>query len=293
MQVGFIGVGMMGGPMCGNLLKQDHAVRVHDINPDNVARATAAGAQQADSPRAAAEGAEVVFTSLPMPADVEEVLLGSNGVVEGAKPGTIVVDLSTNAPAVVQALGSELSRRGVALIDAPVSGGVQGAADATLAIMCGGEADAFEKARPLLEAMGKRVVHVGPVGAGSIAKLVNNMAAFANMAVACEALSLATRAGLDPAVVADVMQAGSAQSFVLRTVQRKGLKGDWEQEFALNLAHKDLTLALELGRQTDTPLAYGSYTYTLMQRGRAHGWGREDIIAMLKLFEDTGTEVRG
>lgn len=298
MKVGFIGLGMMGGPMCRNLLKKGHQAVVYDINPDAKARVQGGGAELASSPRevAAAEGVAVVFTSLPMPADVERVVMGGDGdgIVDGARPGTVIVDLSTNAPAVVQRLGGELADRKLSLIDAPVSGGVDGAEGGTLAIMCGGAAADFERVKPLLECMGANVFLVGAIGAGSIAKLCNNMTSFANLAVAGEALMLATRAGLNPKKMAEVMQASSGASFSLKRLQRKGLDGDWHQEFALNLAHKDLTLALELGRQSETPLAYGSYTYTLLQQARARGWGGDDLVVIQRLLEETlGTLIRG
>jgi 3-hydroxyisobutyrate dehydrogenase len=294
MDVGFIGVGMMGGPMCRNLIKNGHRVAACDLSADAIARAVGSGAQAADSPKAVAAQAEVVFTSLPMPADVESVLLGADGVAEGARTGTVVVDLSTNAPAMVQRMAAELAKRGLALIDAPVSGGVDGAEAATLAIMCGGERSVFDKVKPLLDCIGKNVFLVGKIGSGSIAKLCNNMVSFCNLAVASEAVLLATRAGVDPRVIVNVMQTASGQSFSLKRVERKGLKGDWKQEFTLNLSHKDLGLALELGKETGTPLTYGALTYALMQQARAKGWGGEDLVVLQRLLEEAvGTPVRG
>ncbi len=214
-------------------------------------------------------------------------------MVQGARPGTLVVDLSTNAPAMVRQISETLSAKGMSLMDAPVSGGVDGAEAATLAIMCGGRQADFDRVKPLLDCMGANVFLVGDIGAGSIAKLCNNMTSFTNLAAAIEALMLATRAGLNPAVIAEVMQASSGASFSLRRLQRKGLKGNWDQEFTLNLSHKDLSLALELGRQTETPLSHGSHTYTLMQQGRAKGWGDKDIVVIQRLLEEVlGTEVR-
>jgi 3-hydroxyisobutyrate dehydrogenase len=293
MKVGFVGVGMMGGPMCRNLLKKGHEVVVYDINPDALARVAGSKTTAVASPQAVAEQAQIVFTSLPMPADVEKVILGEQGLAAGAKKGALIVDLSTNAPAMVKALSQTLAAKGIALIDAPVSGGVEGAEAATLAVMCGGEAAQFERVKPLLECIGANVFRVGPIGAGTVAKLCNNMTAFCNLAVACEALMLATRAGLNPGVAADVIKASSGNSNSLARVKRKGLHGDWKQEFTLNLSYKDLTLALELGRQTDTPLAFGAYTYTLFQQARAQGWGGDDLMGILRLWENAlGTQVR-
>jgi 3-hydroxyisobutyrate dehydrogenase len=294
MIVGFIGVGMMGGPMCRNLIKGGHEAVVFDLNPDALARITGAGARAAATPRAVAGQAEVVFTSLPMPKDVEQVLLGPDGVAAGARAGTTVVDLSTNAPAMVKRLAQALDGQGIALLDAPVSGGVEGAEAGTLAIMCGGKREHFERVKPLLDCMGANVFLVGDIGAGSIAKLCNNMTAFCNLAVACEAILLATRAGLNPAAMAEVMKTASGDSFSLKRVARKGLKGDWRQEFTLDLSHKDLTLALELGRETGTPLSFGALTYSLMQMARAKGWGGEDMMVLQRLMEEVmGTPMRG
>jgi 3-hydroxyisobutyrate dehydrogenase len=294
MKVGFVGVGMMGGPMCRNVLKGGHEVVVYDLNPDAMARVAGAKTTAATSPKAVAEQAAVVFTSLPMPADVEAVVLGENGIAAGAKKGHTLVDLSTNAPAMVKRIAETLAARGIAFLDAPVSGGVDGAEAATLAIMCGGKPADFERVKPVLDCIGKNVFLVGEIGAGSIAKLCNNMISFCNLAVASEALMLATRAGLNPALMADVIKASSGDSASLKRIVRKGLRGDWQQEFALNLAHKDLTLALDLGRQTETPLAFGSYTYTILQQGRAKGWGKDDVGAVLRVLESAlGTEVRG
>ncbi len=293
MKVGFVGVGMMGGPMCRNVLKGGHEVVVYDLNPDALARVAGSRTTVAASPKAVAEQVSIVFTSLPMPADVEQVVLGENGLAAGARKGAILCDLSTNAPAVVKRLEKELAGKGIAFIDAPVSGGVDGAEAATLAIMCGGKKKEFDTVKPILDCMGKNVFLVGPIGSGSIAKLCNNMVSFCNLAVASEALMLATRAGLNPRMMADVMATASGNSNSLKRLSRKGLRGDWSQEFALNLAHKDLTLALELGRQSDTPLAFGSYTYTLLQQGRLKGWGKDDVGVLLRVLESAlGTEVR-
>ena len=293
MKVGFIGVGMMGGPMCLNLLKKGHEAVVYDLSEDAIARVTGSGATGAASPAEVAGQVEVVFTSLPMPADVESVILGENGIATGAKAGLTIVDLSTNAPAAVQRLSGELEAAGIALIDAPVSGGVDGAEAGTLAVMCGGKQGDYDKVKPLLECIGANVFLVGPIGSGSIAKLVNNMTAFSNLAVASEGLMLATRAGVNPQVMADVLKTASGNSNSLARLERKGLAGDFAQEFTLNLAYKDITLALDLGRETNTHLAYGAYTQSLFHQGRAKGWGGDDLMGILRLWEEAlGTLVR-
>lgn len=294
MKIGFVGVGMMGGPMCRNLIKGGHQAVVFDLNEDALARIASKDVTRVNSPRAVAEQVAVVFTSLPMPKDVESVVLGENGLAAGAKKGMTIVDLSTNAPAMAKHIYDTLAAQGIDFLDAPVSGGVDGAEAATLAVMCGGKQAAYDRVTPLLKCIGANVFRVGEIGAGSIAKLCNNMTSFNNMLAASEALMLATRAGLDPAVVGAVMKASSGNSASLNRVINKGLKGDWKQEFTLNLAHKDLTLALELGRQTGTPLSLGSHTFNVMEQVRAKGGGGDDVIALLRLLEESlGTEVRG
>jgi 3-hydroxyisobutyrate dehydrogenase-like beta-hydroxyacid dehydrogenase len=286
MKVGFVGVGMMGGPMCGNLLKKGHQAVVFDINPDALARMKGAGAAVAASLTELAGQVDVIFTSLPMPADVEKVVLGQGGLAEGARRGTIIADMSTNSPALVQRLARELAAKGIIFIDAPVSGGVDGAEAATLAIMCSGDKTAYDKVRPLLECMGKNVFHLGAIGMGNVAKLVNNMVSFCNLVTACEALALAQRAGLDPDVMAGVMQTASGDSASLKRVKRKAIRGDFKQEFALNLAYKDLGLALELGRETGTPLSIGAHVFALMQAARAKERGKDDVSTLMQTIEE-------
>jgi 3-hydroxyisobutyrate dehydrogenase len=290
MKAGFIGLGMMGGPMCRNMVKKGNAIVIYDLNPDAVARVRSTGAVEAKSTKEVAAQCDVVFLSLPMPKDVEAVIMGPDGVAAAAKKGTIIVDLSTNAPAVVQRLAKELAPRGLTLLDSPVSGGVDGAEAATLAVMVGGDKAAFDKVKPLLDCIGKNVFHLGAIGTGSVAKLCNNMVSFCNLAVASEAVMLAKRAGLDPQIMVNVIHASSGASSSLKRVERKAIHGDFKQEFALNLAFKDLTLALDLGRETDTPLAYGSYTYTLMQKARANGRGGEDVSTLMRDIEEPVNE---
>ncbi len=286
MKAGFIGLGMMGGPMCRNLVKKGNPALVFDLKPDAMARVRSSGVTEAKSVKEVAAQSDVVFLSLPMPKDVEAVVLGPDGIAAHAKKGTIIVDMSTNAPAVVQRLAKELAQKGITFLDGPVSGGVDGAEAATLAIMVGGDKAAFDKVKPMLECMGKNVFHLGAIGTGSVAKLCNNMVSFCNLAVASEAVMLAKRAGLDPQIMVNVMTASSGASNSLKRVDRKAIHGDFKQEFALNLAYKDLTMALELGRETETPLAYGSYTYTLMQKARANGRGLEDVSTLMRDIEE-------
>jgi 3-hydroxyisobutyrate dehydrogenase-like beta-hydroxyacid dehydrogenase len=286
MRVGFVGVGMMGGPMCGNLLKKGHQAVIFDINKDAIARMKGVGAEVAGSLKELAAQVDVIFTSLPMPADVEKVIMGPDGLASGAKKGTIIADMSTNAPAMVQKLAKELGAKGITLIDAPVSGGVDGAEAGSLAIMCSGDKAAYDKVKPALDCMGKNVFHLGAIGMGNVAKLVNNMVSFCNLVTACEAMALAKRAGLDPDVMASVMQTASGDSASLKRVKRKAIHGDFKQEFALNLAYKDLNLALEMARETGTPISVGSHVFTLMQNGKSKNRGTEDVSTLMRSIEE-------
>ena len=294
MNTGFIGLGHMGGPMCANLLAAGHAVTVHDLDPEAVAARTGDGAVAASTPADVAADSAVVFTSLPMPADVEAVALGASGIAEGAAPGTIVVDLSTNSPVVVRRIAERLAERQVVLLDAPVSGGVVGAAKASLAIMVGGDRDAFDTVLPLLEAMGKTISHLGDNGCGCIAKIVNNLMAFCNMAAAAEGLMLGAAAGIDPSALNEVIRNSSGNSMGYRGMAHTTLRGDWSPSFALDLAYKDMHLALELADELGVPLPLSAQTHNLMRMARGMGLGGDDATAMMRVYETTlGREVRG
>ncbi|MBV8393086.1 MAG: NAD(P)-dependent oxidoreductase, partial [Alphaproteobacteria bacterium] len=199
MKVGYVGVGNMGGPMCRNLIKRsNHAVTVFDLNPAAVKTCTDLGAAAGKSIADVTKGADVVMTSLPMPKDVEAVTLGDGGILANLDKGKTYIDLSTNAPTMVQKIGAAMAAKGIAMLDAPVSGGTVGAEAATIAIMVGGEKKAFDDALPVLKSFSANVIHMGPLGTGTVAKLCNNMMAFCNAASAAEALMLGVTAGLDP-----------------------------------------------------------------------------------------------
>ncbi|MEE8396158.1 MAG: NAD(P)-dependent oxidoreductase [bacterium] len=293
MKLGFIGVGNMGGPMCRNLQAHDHQMMVHDLNQEALEPFLAKGATSGPSAAAVAAGSEVVFTSLPRPADVEAVLLGAGGIAEGAKPGTVVVDLSTNAPSVARKVAEALAERGLPMLDAPVSGGVTGAAAATLAVMVGGDKEVFDRVEPLLGHIGKNVFFVGGPGAGCTVKLINNMLSFCNLTAAGEGFLLGVRAGIDPDVLLEVMRAGSGNSAALIKFDRKILNGNFETEFALDLAHKDLRLALQLGDEQGASLMIGGLVINLMRQAVARGYGPLDSSALVRALEaPLGWEVR-
>lgn len=293
MKLGFIGMGNMGGPMCRNLIKHDHQVALFDKNPATLKRFVGHGGQAAGSAKEVAAAAEIVFTSLPLPADVEEVALGPGGIAEGAHDGLIYVDLSTNAPSVVRKVAAELKGRGIAMLDAPVSGGVAGAEAGTIAVMVGGDKEVFDKVEPLFKCIGKNVFHVGGHGTGCIAKLVNNMIAFCNLTASIEGFLLGVQAGVEPKMLHQIVAASSGNSFILRLLPEKILAGNFDADFSLDLAHKDLRLALQLGEEAGVPLHIGSYIVNLMRQATAKGYGSNDLSVLARVLEDAaGKELR-
>ena len=236
----------------------------------------------------------VVFTSLPMPRDVEAVALGEGGIGESARQGTVYIDLSTNSPTMVRSIAARLEPKGIKMLDAPVSGGVIGAAKATIAIMVGGDRAVFDEHRPLFESFGKNVIHTGALGTGCIAKIVNNMMAFCSMASGAEGFMLGSAAGIDPDVLNQVIRNSSGNGFGYRAVAHKALRGDWSATFALDLAYKDMHLALELADEIGIPLPLAAQTHNLMRMARGLGYGGDDMTAMMRVYADTlQREVRG
>lgn len=293
MRLGFIGVGNMGGPMCRNLIKKGYDVLVCDLDPAAVARCTKLGASTANSAKEVAAQSDVVFTSLPGPTEIEAVALGPGGIREGAHPGMIYVDLSTNSPALAQRLAAEFKKLGIPMLDAPVSGGVPGAEAGTVSVIVGGPKSTFDQVRPMLEAIGKNLYHMGDSGAGCIAKLVNNMIAFINFSVLSEGMMVGVKAGADPQKLLDVISTSSGNSNAVGKIQRKVFKGNYQPEFALDLAHKDLRLALQLGDETGVPLMFGGMLINLMREARAKGYGGQDSSVMMRLLEEAvRTEIR-
>ena len=293
MKIGFIGVGNMGGPMCRNIIKKsNHEVVVFDLGKEAVKRCTDLGATAAASVAELAAGAEVIMTSLPMPKDVEAVALGPGGIGENAKPGTVYFDLSTNAPTVVRRIAEELRAKGINMLDAPVSGGTTGAEAGTIAIMVGGDPAAFEANLPLLRSFTANPIHMGEVGTGTIAKLINNMVAFCNMAAASEGLMLGAMAGMDPEKLNKVISTSSGNSAVFAKLGERALSRNFDAAFALDLAYKDLHLALELADQIGAPVPAAAQTHNLMRMARAMGLGGNDSSSVLRVYEQVlGREI--
>ncbi|MGD0497887.1 MAG: 2-hydroxy-3-oxopropionate reductase [Bryobacteraceae bacterium] len=242
--IGFIGLGIMGKPMSRNLLKAGYKVVVYDVFPGPVDELAAAGAVRGGSAKETAARSSVVITMLPDGPDVEKAILGPGGVLEGARKGSLVVDMSSISPMVSQKVGAACGRKGVEFLDAPVSGGEPKAIDGTLAIMVGGKPEVFEKALPILRTMGSSVTLTGPVGAGNVTKLANQIMVACNIAAMGEALVLATRAGLDPEVVFNAVKGGLAGSAVLNAKAPMALARNFQPGFRIRLHQKDLRNAL-------------------------------------------------
>lgn len=294
MKLGFIGVGNMGNPMATNLIKAGHQLTVHDLHQDSAASLLEAGATWADTPAGAAAGQDATFLSLPAPPDVKDVVLGAGGVLAATAAGGTIIDLSTNSPLLVRELSVAAAEKGVGFLDAPVSGGVRGARDGTLAVMVGGDAELFERFRPAFDAIGGNVFNVGPVGAGNVAKLVNNQCAFIHMMALTEALVLGAKAGIDPVVLRDVVQTSSGGAFVWNGGAKAILKDRLAPSFNLNLATKDIGLAQDLANEIGAPAPMGKAAQDLLVGYRENGYALEDVLATVKAIEEqAGHQVRG
>ncbi len=296
MKVGFIGLGTMGDGLAANLKKKgNHDLVVHDIRKEAAAPHLAAGAAWADTPRKVAEATEVVFTSLPGPAEVESVALGDDGLLAGMTAGKVYFDLSTNSPTLVRKLHGIFGARGIHVLDAPVSGGPRGARSGKLAIWVGGDEAIFRRYKPVLDAMGDQVIRVGPIGAGSVAKLVHNCAGYAVQTALAEVFTLGVKAGVEPlALWQAVRQGANGRQRLYDRLTEQFFRGKYEPpSFALRLAHKDVSLATALGREHRVPMRLAHLTLEDMTEALNRGWGERDSrVAMLLQEERAGVEVR-
>ncbi len=292
MRLGFIGTGNIGNPMARNLVKAGHQLVVNDLRESVAANLIELGAEWADTPEKVAASVDVIFTSLPGPREIEHVLTAADGILAGARPGAVYFDLSTNAPVVARRLARVAAERGVTYLDAPVSGGVHGAEQATLAVMVGGDRRAFDTHRSLLEAIGANVFHLGDVGAGCTAKLVNNLIALATGHLINEALVAGVKAGIDAGTLYEVMNVSSASRFVSGVPRLLERRFD-EATFTLALATKDVGLAVALGRDVGVPMPVAAAAEQAMLAAVAAGYGDKASSATLLALEAlTGVEVR-
>jgi 2-hydroxy-3-oxopropionate reductase len=285
--IGFIGLGIMGKPMAKNLLKAGHDLVVFDIVAERVEEAAAAGAQKGQSARDVAGRTDVIITMLPDGPDVEKAVLGENGVLEGARAGQMLVDMSSINPLISQKIGAACEARGVDFLDAPVSGGEPKAIDGTLAIMVGGKQEVFDRAAPILQAMGSSVTLTGAVGAGNVTKLANQIIVAVNIAAMGEALVLATKAGLDPEAVFQAIKGGLAGSTVLNAKAPMVMTRNFKPGFRIALHHKDLRNALQAAESLSVPLPITSLVQQMIVALVNDGKGDLDHSGITLFTEQT------
>ncbi len=298
MKVGFIGIGVMGRPMTLNLLKAGHDVTIFTRHPEKpaVQEVLQAGATQAPSSRAVAMATEVVITMVPNSPQVEEVVTGPQGILEGARKDLIIIDMSTIAPSVSRKLAEVTRTKDVHFLDAPVSGGSQGAINGTLTIMVGGDKEIFERVRPVLEAMGKKesIIYVGPSGTGEVIKLINNMLVGTIATATAEALVLGVKAGADVETMTKIIGISTGASWQLsHQFPLRAFNGSFQPGFMTDLLHKDLSLALKLAEENQTPVVMTALAFQFFDLARAKGYGHEDYTSVIKVLEEVAdVEVR-
>lgn len=283
----------MGSRMAMRLINAGHELFVHDIVKETTDPHVKAGAKWAASPAEATEQAEMTFASLPGPIQVEEVALGPKGVISAAKPGHIYVDTTTSAPSLIQRIAVKAKEKGVHVIDASITGGMWGAEQGTLQFICGGEEQAIEKARPIIEIMGT-IHHMGPSGSGNATKLVNNLIGQAQMHILAEAFALAAKAGLDLKKVYEFLSRADVSSGILtKFYANKAFKGDFEPGFTIDLVYKDQNLISQFGKECGVPLYFNALVVQRVQENRARGNGSKDATGAILLFEDMlGVKIR-
>lgn len=284
-RIGFIGLGIMGRPMARNLTKAGYALTVWNRSRPGIDALVAEGAQEAASPREVAQRSDVVITILGDSPDTERVALGDDGIIAGAREGLVHIDMSTISPAVTRSIAERYAAAGVEMLDAPVSGGEQGAIDGTLSIMAGGKREVFDRCRPLFEAMGKTIVYCGPIGSGQVVKLCNQVVVGLNNLAMSEALILAAKAGVDPETMIEAVRAGAGSSWALHNLAPKVLAGDFKPGFKVWQQQKDLRLALELADQGHTPLPGTALVRQLFAALEAEGLGEAGTQALVKALE--------
>ena len=291
MNIAFIGLGTMGAPMALNLLAAGHAVTVHNRTRSKEQAAIAAGATAAESPAQAAAAADIVITCVSDSPDVESVLLGiadGTGVIHGARPGTLVIDMSTISPGVTRRIAHALAAENVQMLDAPVSGGSEGAQRGTLSIMVGGEATDVERALPALQAMGTTITHVGPIGAGQTTKAINQVIVAGTYWSVAEGIALGLKAGLDMEKVVQAVGSGAAGSWGLTHRSGNMIANEYPLGFRVRLHQKDLAIALEAARDLGLPLPVAAYVEQIENGLIARGYGDEDLSAMARSLRQMG-----
>jgi 2-hydroxymethylglutarate dehydrogenase len=283
--VGFIGVGNMGNPMAANILKAGFPMTVFDLNPKVMENLIKAGAKAAGSARAVVENAEVVLTSLPASPDVEKAYLEPGGLIERAKSGTVLIDLSSVLPSTPRKIEPVAKAKGVGFLEAPVSGGVSGAAAGTLAIMVGGDAETLKRVEHVLKPMGPNIFHVGPVGAGNTVKAINNMMASVNSLAMMEGVAVGVKAGLDPMTVYEVVKASSGGSKALERIPRAIVPRNFEPGFKVALMNKDLDTFNTIAKELHVPVSFANVAQRYQQAAMAAGFSEQDTTAAMIIIE--------
>jgi 2-hydroxy-3-oxopropionate reductase len=285
-KVGFIGLGIMGKPMANNLMEAGYELTVHNRSPEKAEELGEEGATVAGSPREVAENSDVIITMLPDSPQVEEVVAGEEGVLEGIEEGSLLVDMSTISPVVTEELAEAVKKKGASMLDAPVSGGDVGAIEGTLSIMVGGDEEDFQRAKPLFEVMGKTVTHVGPSGSGQVVKAANQIVVALTIEAVSEALVLGSKGGVSPEKVLDVLSGGLAGNKVMEVKREKFLSHTFDPGFRSELHHKDLGIALAAGREYGVVLPVTAIVDQMLLAMKKKGWGGEDHSALLRIIED-------
>jgi len=294
LKVGFIGLGTMGARMAASLQRAGYQLIVNDIRRAAAEPHLQKGAEWVDTPRQVAEAAEVVFTSLPAPADVEAVASGENGIISGMRRGGVYFDLSTNSPVLVRRICARFAERGAYMLDAPVSGGPRGAASGRLAIWVGGDRSSFDRYKPVLDAIGDQARYVGPIGSATVAKLVHNCAGYMLQRALSEVFTMGVKAGVDPLALWEAVRQGAlGRSRTFDGLAAHFLPANYDPpDFALRLAHKDVSLAAELGRELKVPMPMAELALEELTAALNRGWGERDSrVAMLLQQERAGVQV--
>lgn len=302
MNIGFIGLGNMGGGMAANVLRAGYDLTVHDLRRESATPLLEAGASWADTPAELAASCDIVLTSLPGPREVEAIALGEGGVLEGmvsktaegGDSGGVYIDLSTSSPTLIRGIAERFAEQGLSVLDAPVSGGPVGARTGKLAVMVGGERDVYDRVKPALDAIGDKVSYIGPVGSGSIAKLMHNCIGYGLQTIVAECLTLGVKAGVEPEPLYQAISNGSVGrgSSFANTYPNTFLAGNFEPpSFALRLAHKDVSLALELAREYGVPMSVGNIAHQELTAALNRGWADMDSRIAMTLQEERAGDV--
>ena len=297
MNIGFIGLGNMGGGMAANVLRAGHDLTVHDLRREAATPLLESGAAWADTPAELAAACDIVLTSLPGPREVEAIALGESGILEGmgegmgenGMEGKVYIDLSTSSPTLIRSIAEDFAAKGISVLDAPVSGGPVGARTGRLAVMVGGDRAVYDRVKPALDAIGDKVSYIGPIGSGSIAKLMHNCIGYGLQTIVAECLTLGVKAGVDPEPLFEAISNGSVGrgSSFANTYPNTFLAGNFDPpSFALRLAHKDVSLALELAREYGVPMSVGNIAHQELTAALNRGWADLDSRVAMRLQEE-------